>query len=50
MRAYEVRGIGQITDTPKEDGTDGCGLAYENNADPSNDTVPTEKTTQGGKA
>lgn len=55
MLAYAFRGIGQITDTAKEDGTDGGGLAYENNADPSNDTVPTEKnssseshTTQGG--
>lgn len=57
MLAYAFRGIGQITDAPKEDGTDGGGLAYENNVDPSNDTAPTEKTssnepktTQGGNA
>lgn len=56
MLAYAFRGIDQITDTPKEDGTDGGGLAYEKN-NPREDTVPTgvsdtskENTTQGGNA
>ena len=56
MLAYAFRGIGQITDTPKEDGTDGGGLAYEKN-NPREDTVPTgasddskTNTTQGGNA
>lgn len=56
MLAYAFRGIDKITNTPKEDGTDGGGLAYENN-NPREDTVPTgtantneSTTTQGGNA
>ena len=44
MLAYAFRGIDKVADTPKEDGTDGGGLAYENN-DHTKDTVPT--TTAG---
>ena len=41
MLDYAFRGIGKVGDTPKNDGTDGNGLAYENN-DPTKDTVPTD--------
>lgn len=51
MLAYAFRGIDKITDTPKEDGTDGGGLAYENN-DRTKDHVPTstdgQTANQGG--
>ena len=53
MLAYAFRGIDKVADTPKEDGTDGGGLAYENN-NPREDTVPTstndQNTAQGGNA
>ena len=44
MLAYAFRGLDKVTDTPKEDGTDGGGLAYANN-DSTKGTVPT--TTAG---
>lgn len=48
MLAYAFRGIDKVADTPKEDGTDGGGLAYENN-DRTKDTVPTNTTAGAGK-
>lgn len=48
MLAYAFRGIDKVGDTPKEDGTDGSGLAYENN-DHTKDTVPTNTTAGAGK-
>lgn len=41
MLDYAFRGIAKITSNPRNDGTDGNGLAYENN-DPSKDVVPTD--------
>ena len=52
MLAYAFRGLDKVTDTPKEDGTDGNGVAYEK-SDHTKDTVPTNTTTdtnQGGNA
>ena len=48
MLAYAFRGIDKVTDTPKEDGTDGGGIAYEN-SDHTKDTVPTNTTAGAGK-
>lgn len=48
MLDYAFRGIGKVGDNPKNDGTDGNGLAYENN-DPSKDTVPTNTTVIAGQ-
>lgn len=41
MLDYAFRGIGKVDGEPKNDGTDGNGLAYENN-DPSKDAAPTD--------
>ena len=41
MLDYAFRGIGKVDGEPKNDGTDGNGLAYENN-DSSKDVVPTD--------
>lgn len=48
MLSYAFRGIGKVDDTEKNDGTDGGGLAYENN-DPTKDTVPVSESTDDSK-